>query len=164
MNKERYQKTMAWLGIHPKLTNFFILAEKFCELFVYIVYPTFLTYLAVHNRPLFLRSALICFIPFVLVSILRKVLNAKRPYEVYGISAAMKKDKKGNSMPSRHVFSAAIISVNFFFVFPIMGVVCGILALVMAALRVVLGVHFVRDVAAGALIGIAFGLLGNLIF
>ena len=86
MNKERYQKTMVWLENHPRLTKFFILTEKFCELFVYIVYPTFLTYLAYHNPPFFLRSTLICFIPFVLVSVLRKVLNAKRPYEVYGVS------------------------------------------------------------------------------
>lgn len=164
MNKERYQKTMVWLENHPRLTKFFILTEKFCELFVYIVYPTFLTYLAYHNPPFFLRSTLICFIPFVLVSVLRKVLNAKRPYEVYGVSAAMKKDKKGSSMPSRHVFSAVIISVNFFFVFPILGVICGILALIMAVLRVLLGVHFIRDVAVGALVGIVFGLLGNLIF
>lgn len=163
MNRERYLKTMEWLKAHEKLTKILIFTEKLCEILIYTVYPTFLIYLAATKNDYLLRSVLTCGIPFVLVSILRKGLNAKRPYEVYGIPAAMKKDKKGSSMPSRHIFSAAIISVSLYFIFPIFAYLCGLLALIMAVFRVLLGVHFIRDVLVGAIIGIVFGLLGSLI-
>ncbi|MBR6743535.1 MAG: phosphatase PAP2 family protein [Clostridia bacterium] len=164
MNRERYKKTMEWLIAHKRFTKTAIFTEKLCELAVYTIYPVFLLYLAVKGDEYFLRSALTCSIPFVLVSVLRKLLNAKRPYEVYGISAVMKKDKKGSSMPSRHVFSASIIAVSIFFVFPVLGIICGLLALIIAVERVLLGVHFIRDVLVGAVIGIVFGLAGSILF
>lgn len=164
MNRQRYEKTMMWLKAHERFTRFAVYTEKVSELLVYAIYPLFLLFLVIKGDGYFIRSVLTCGISFVLVSILRSRLNAKRPYEVYGIAAAMKKDKKGCSMPSRHVFSASIISVSIFFVCPLLSLVCAVLSVIIALLRVVLGVHFIRDVAAGALIGVGLGLFGSFIF
>ena len=64
-----------------------------------------------------------CGVPFILVSVFRRVLNAPRPYELlpfYNNEAPKK--KKGRSMPSRHVFSAFVIGTTLAFVNPFMGI------------------------------------------
>ncbi len=164
MNKERYLKTMEWLKSHEEFTKTLISVEKLFEIIIYAVYPAFLLHLVFADKERFLTSVLTCFIPFVLVSIFREKYNAKRPYEVYETAAAIPKDKKGRSMPSRHVFSATIISVSIFFSLPVLGVSCFLIALAIAFLRVFLGVHFIKDVVVGALVGLVFGILGSLIF
>ena len=51
------------------------------------------------------------FTSFILVSVIRKCIDAKRPYEKYNIKPLFVKDTKGESMPSRHVFSITIIAM-----------------------------------------------------
>ena len=48
---------------------------------------------------------------FVLLTLVRKWINQPRPYEAWEIIPLLDKDSAGNSMPSRHVFSATIISM-----------------------------------------------------
>lgn len=48
-------------------------------------------------------------VSFILVSVFRAKLNARRPYEVYQFQPLIPKDKCGNSFPSRHVFSIFVI-------------------------------------------------------
>ena len=48
---------------------------------------------------------------FVILSLFRKKINHSRPYETWNISPLLDKDSSGQSMPSRHVFSATIISM-----------------------------------------------------
>ena len=164
MNKERYLKTMEWLAAHKEFTKTLISVEKLFELIVYAIYPAFLMHVAFTNKDYFLTSTLTCFIPFVLVSIFRELFNAKRPYEIYEFPSAMGKDKKGRSMPSRHVFSATVISVSILFNLPVLGISVFLMAVAIALLRVVLGVHFIKDVLVGGLVGVTFGILGSLIF
>jgi membrane-associated phospholipid phosphatase len=100
--------------------------------------------------------------PFVLVTLLRRVIDLKRPYEVYGFYEEPPKDKKGRSFPSRHAFSAFSIGTLALRFLPIAGasvLFCGVL---LSVSRVLLGKHFPRDVIAGALIGIATSVLGML--
>ena len=40
---------------------------------------------------------------FVAVTILRKLIAAKRPYEIYGFTPLLQKDTRANSFPSRHI-------------------------------------------------------------
>lgn len=50
-------------------------------------------------------------IGFALLSAIRKRLNQARPYEKWAIQPLLDKDTSGKSMPSRHVFSATLISM-----------------------------------------------------
>lgn len=102
-------------------------------------------------------------VPFVLVSILRRIIDAPRPYELYDFYEKKPKDKKGRSFPSRHVFSAFVIAMLSFPSSPALGAALCVLGIALAVSRVLLGIHFIRDVAAGALIGILSGALGILI-
>ncbi|MBR5635380.1 MAG: phosphatase PAP2 family protein [Pseudobutyrivibrio sp.] len=105
------------------------------------------------------RSIVIPGVSFVLVSLFRKLLSAPRPYEVYGFTPALKKDTKGKSFPSRHVFSIIMVAITFLQVSPVIAVILFILGAVLAVIRVVGGVHFVKDVIAGAAIAIIIGII-----
>lgn len=106
------------------------------------------------------HCALVPGVAFVVVSVFRHIYNAKRPYEEMEIQPLIVKDKKGQSFPSRHVFSSFIIGMAMIQVYPLWGMVLLVLGVVLAFLRVVGGVHFTRDVVAGAAIGLLSGILG----
>lgn len=97
---------------------------------------------------------------FIVVSFLRKCIDAKRPYVKYNITPLIKKDKMGESMPSRHVFSITIIAMCWLYIYQPVGIVFFILTVILAILRVIAGVHFIRDVIAGIVAGIICGFIG----
>ena len=102
-------------------------------------------------------------IPFLLVSIARRIINARRPYEIYDFGIEIKK-KPGLSFPSRHVFSAFAIATALLFESLPLGICVFLCGAVLSAVRVLLGLHFVRDVLAGALLGVLGALIGTLVF
>ena len=97
---------------------------------------------------------------FALVSYLRERYDAPRPYELYDIDPIIVKDTHGKSMPSRHVASAVIIAFALAWIHLDWGVVAFAASAIVAFTRIVGGVHFPRDVAAGAGISLACGLIG----
>lgn len=99
-------------------------------------------------------------ISFVLLSIVRHMINAPRPYEVFDIEPIINKKTAGHSLPSRHIFSIFVISTTVFYYYPIAGVLIGLTGVALAMNRVMGGVHFIRDVVTGALTGIGCGLIG----
>ncbi len=99
-------------------------------------------------------------IPFVIVSIFRRVINAPRPYELYDFYERKPKEKRGLSFPSRHVFSAFIIATVSASVSIYLSVGLFLVGFALAASRVLLGIHFIRDVVAGALVGVIAGVVG----
>ncbi len=132
---------------------------------VYALYPLLLVYLAVYHltdkEPGFVPALLVPGISFVLVSIFRSWYDAPRPYEIPGAEPPLiKKDAPGKSFPSRHIFSIFVIAVTFFWVWPVPGILIGIAGILLAWSRVAGGVHFPRDVIAGALIGVFSGVIG----
>ena len=112
----------------------------------------------------FIKLALTLALPFLAITLLRKLINAPRPYELYDVYDTAPKNKKGSSFPSRHAHSAfAIGTLLCFFSLPL-GIILLALALLLSAARVLLGIHFVRDVLAGALTGVGTAIIGILIF
>ena len=99
-------------------------------------------------------------IPFFVVSFVRAAFDAPRPYEVYDFYKERPKERDGKSFPSRHAYSAFAIAVLSFFFSVYLGVVLSVLALLLCVARVLLGIHFIRDVVAGAAIGIVSGGIG----
>ena len=111
-----------------------------------------------------LKVILIALIPFVIVTLIRRLINAPRPYELYDFYEKKPKEKSGKSFPSRHVYSASVIAVLTLYVYPIVGGVLVFFAIALAALRVLLGIHFIRDVVAGSVVGALSAIIGVLIF
>ena len=102
------------------------------------------------------------FIPasgFVILSFLRKKINAPRPYEVWEIVPLLDRDSPGQSMPSRHVFSATIISMACLHASLTMGMICLTLSAFLGLVRVLGGVHFPKDVVAGYICALVWGVI-----
>ena len=109
------------------------------------------------------RMCLVCGIPFLAVTLLRKFVNAPRPYELYDFYILPPKDRRGRSFPSRHAFSIFCIGVCLCTIELALGIILLALGVLLCIARVLLGIHFVRDVIAGALIGVCSAALGILI-
>ena len=102
------------------------------------------------------------FIPasgFVILSLLRKKINALRPYEVWKIVPLLDRDSPGQSMPSRHVFSATIISMACLHASLSVGVILLVLSAFLGLVRVLGGVHYPKDVVVGYICGLMWGVL-----
>lgn len=143
-----------------KWINFLIKLNKSITYIVYLLFISLVVYLFFTERHVFYKVILTTSISFLLVSVFRRLINAKRPYEVMDIKPLINKDTKGNSFPSRHVFSVFIIATVYMYIYMPIGITLIILGIILAAVRVLSGVHFLRDVICGAIIGILFGALG----
>lgn len=134
--------------------------DKLITYVIFMSYPLMLSYLFFTHSPFLLQSVIVPALGFVLVSLFRKSYDAKRPYEVMGFTPIIKKETSGKSFPSRHVFSIFIIGMTYFQLDSNTGIMIFVMGLILATLRVFGGVHYIRDVVAGAITGIVFGAIG----
>lgn len=102
------------------------------------------------------------FIPasgFVILSLFRKKINTPRPYEEWDIKPLLDRDSPGQSMPSRHVFSATIISMACLHASLSVGVILLVLSALLGLVRVSGGVHYPKDVVVGYICGLVWGVI-----
>ena len=135
--------------------------NRFMTVVMPIVYLTLLT--TIYFREGFGKQVLIyVFIPasgFVILSLLRKKINAPRPYEVWEIIPLLDRDSPGQSMPSRHVFSATIISMACLHASLAVGVILLLLSAILGLVRVLGGVHYPKDVVVGYICALVWGVI-----
>lgn len=113
----------------------------------------------------FVSLVVMAAIPFCLVSLMRHFLNCQRPYESIDFAPFEKMRAErgaGKSFPSRHVFSAFLIGTLLFEYSVLLGVMTLLVGVYIAIERVLLGIHFIKDVTTGAAIGILSGAVGML--
>lgn len=164
MSDNFYIELNHYMLSHKKLSKTLVILCKALTLAFYIVYPVFLALFFYHFRFAALKLALVPLISLIIVSVIRALLNRKRPYEVLPITPLYNKKTCGKSFPSRHTFAIFIIIFSlFFFCSPVIFILLLLLGVIMALLRVLLGVHFIRDVLAGFLFAVFFAILGYII-
>lgn len=147
---------------HPLLVRFLKLCSSLAVafsvlLFLFLAHKTFSADVVCGAVTVFACGA-----AFILVSLARAWINAPRPYEICSIFDKPPKDKKGRSFPSRHAFSVFCIATASLPVMPILGAVALALGVVLSVSRVLLGIHFIRDVLTGGIIGVISGVLAAL--
>ncbi|WP_154863789.1 phosphatase PAP2 family protein [Streptococcus vestibularis] len=126
----------------------------------YLLFPIFISLVWLRNGWFVLfMTVLIMGGGFFLLSLGRSFYNRPRPYQTWDIQPLIKKDSLGKSFPSRHVFSATVIAMLALTLNPWLGGTMLFLAMALAFLRVLGGVHYPSDVLAGYVIGILVGLL-----
>lgn len=160
MTKEQYERWSAPFRRGAIRVKLLIMTDKAITGTVLFAYPALLAYLLSLGD--YRRFCFFILIPggsFLASSLFRSVYSAPRPYETLEIIPLISKETKGKSFPSRHVFSAFMIGMSFFFVIKPVGILILAAGMVMAYIRVIEGVHFPRDTAAGALLGILCGML-----
>lgn len=157
MYTQRYAKTTAWWRAHPQALRVLLAANKGLKYLGYAIYPLLLALLAVFDRHLLIPLFVIPLAGFIVVTVLRIIVNEARPYEAQDIEPLIHKDTQGKSFPSRHMYSMAVIAMAWLRWCVPVGVVLLLLLLVMGWIRVLGGVHYAHDVVAGAALGIAAG-------
>ena len=145
----------------PFLLSLLRTFNRFMTVVMPMIYLTLLavTYL---QQGLGKQVGIYLFIPasgFVILSFLRKKINALRPYEVWEIVPLLDRDSPGQSMPSRHVFSATIISMACLHASLTMGMICLTLSALLGLVRVLGGVHFPKDVLVGYICALVWGVI-----
>ena len=140
MNAEQYRAVIGWFNARPAAKKALRLVSRSAvALWPALVVPA---------------SA------FVVGTLVRKLIDRPRPYTALGFTPLFPKDKTGQSMPSRHCFSAAAIAGTAWYVLPPLGAVLAVLGVLIAISRVVTGVHYISDVLAGLAFGSVFAVLG----
>uniref|UniRef100_UPI004055B7CC phosphatase PAP2 family protein n=1 Tax=Agathobacter sp. TaxID=2021311 RepID=UPI004055B7CC len=162
MTKETYIRMTKPFRDNPKLAKCLHILNRLCTGGMYLAYPLLLAYLFWKKDAMLQKAILIPAISFVSLSFVRKWINRKRPYEAFEMPPVIPKKTKGNSFPSRHVFSSAMIAMTFLLLSPWnwLGMLFLGLSVILAAVRVLSGVHYISDVLAGLLTAIVCAIVG----
>ena len=160
MTAQRYQAIFDWFRARPAALRTLGYAQKISVLGVYLVYGAVLAVTLWQRSGQFWRVLAVPAAVYVLGTLLRAAINRPRPYEALNFTPLFPKDTKGQSMPSRHCFSAAAIAGTAWYVLPPLGAVLAVLGVLIAISRVVTGVHYISDVLAGLAFGSVFAVLG----
>ena len=159
MTAERYAKLSAPFRSRPWAVKGLRSANRALTLLCYICYPALLLWLLAYMDARLWGAVLVPAGSFVLVSLFRSKVNRPRPYEAMDIQPLIIKNTKGNSFPSRHVFSVFVIAMTWGWICPRVGAALMVVGVLVALIRVIGGVHYPSDVLAGAIIGILAGLI-----
>lgn len=149
MNEQNYQKLTAPLRRMKCGSALVKWVNRICTLVIFLSYPIFLLLRLMAQDERLLTFVGIPAAAFLLVSLIRRLLNFPRPYEKLAIDPLIHKETKGRSFPSRHVFSAALIALTVLTVYPVWGGCLVGVSILLALCRVLAGVHFPADVIAG---------------
>ena len=161
METSAYDKLAAPFVGHPKRITALRVSNHIVTAFMYVLYITTLIILFVNqNTRNLVLSVAVSASGFAIVTVFRNLLNVPRRYEVTGTPSLLGKTKPGKSFPSRHLYSAAVITMTALWLWPPVGIAALVVTVLMAVIRVVGGVHYVRDVAVGAAGGVIWAALG----
>ena len=109
------------------------------------------------------RALLVPAACFLVATALRPAIDRPRPYDYFDAPPVGRYRRgKGKSMPSRHTASAAAIACAAVYAFPgwPLGVCMALLCLLIAALRVLAGQHYLSDVLAALALSLVLSLIG----
>ena len=159
--QEWYDHVASNIKNKPFLLSLLRTFNRFMTVVMPMIYLTLLaiTYL---QQGLGKQVLMYVFIPasgFVILSFLRKKINAPRPYEEWDIKHLLDRDSPGQSMPSRHVFSATIISMACLHASLSVGVILLVLSALLGLVRVLGGVHYPKDVVVGYICALVWGVI-----
>ena len=175
MPPERYQKILHWLEAHPAVKRVVIFLNHWLPAIPFACYPVLIVLLNVQwfrllriglNRAaldfmqVIARAILVPGFVFIGGTLLRSKLDFPRPYEQPGFTPLVEKETKGRSFPSRHALSAAVLAAVWLYFYPVVGGIMIAVTVAICVLRVLAGVHFPRDVLAGAVLGFSLGIAG----
>ena len=157
--EQRYEQWAAPLRGRPGVVRALNIVNRGIVIVFYVVYALLFGWACVSDPWRLAPLVGVTAVGFVAVSFFRRRFNAPRPYECCAIAPLIARDGAGKSFPSRHAFSAFAIAASWFAASAPVAVVLLVAAVVLAVCRVLGGVHFPRDVVAGAFIGSATGAL-----
>lgn len=159
MNKASIKELVKKVNSSLKIKTIFTVFCGLVSVFAVLVF----IYMLLHFIKVSWLSALKYIItlgfPFLLVGIIRRLIKAPRPYELYDFFEKPPRVGVKDSFPSRHAFSVFALGTLCLFISPILGILMLVFGALLCFCRVAEGIHFIRDVLAGALIGVISALI-----
>lgn len=159
--QEWYEKRKSSLLRYPQLLQLMRVFNRMMTVLMPVAYVTLLgtNFISKGLGKEFATYIMVPAVGFVLLTLVRKWINQPRPYEAWEIVPLLDKDSSGNSMPSRHVFSATIISMACLHASLPAGLVLLFSSALLGLVRVLGGVHYPKDVLVGYACGLIWGIL-----
>ena len=164
MTADRYRAVIGWFNARPAAKKLLRAVSLGSVAAVYLLYAGLAVLMMLRGNSLLWPLLAVPAVVLVLGTALRRAINRPRPYETLGFTPLFPKDTKGQSLPSRHCFSAACIAVAAIPVSPAAAAVLAGLAVVIALTRVLCGVHYISDVLVGLVFGAAASRLGLILY
>ena len=159
--QEWYDKRKSSLLRHPQLLQLMRVFNRMMTVLMPLVYMILLgtSFISKGLGQDLAAYILVPALGFVLLTLVRKWINQPRPYETWEIIPLLDRDSPGQSMPSRHVFSATIISMACLHASLSVGVILLVFSALLGLVRVLGGVHFPKDVVVGYICGLMWGVI-----
>lgn len=160
--KDNYIKRMEYIKAHKGLRTVLTVTNLGLSGIIFAGYTLLLIYLLVQRDKTLAMAIIVPLDSLIIMSVFRFFVNRPRPYEAYDTTPALSKATKGNSFPSRHVFSVVIIAFTCFAVgpTPALGIFLLLCGVAIGVIRVIGGVHYLSDVLAGAGVAVLLGVIG----
>jgi len=159
MTAKQYEKISAPFRSENR-TKWLKITNKLVTALGFTAYPLLLIYLYMTATEKLFAAVTIPASGFMLLTLVRKKINRPRPYVSLDINPIIHKDKQGNSMPSRHVFSMTMIAASWYIASPVICAVLMVFSVILALIRVIGGIHYPSDVIAGALCALVWAVIG----
>ena len=157
ISTETYKSIVGFFKRNKPCNIVLKLCYNFLPLIMFVSYGILIVYMFFSDIKIFARITLSPLTVFAIVTFFRKIFNRPRPYEKFATMSVFGKNKKGESMPSRHTACAFIIAMAFMYVSIPLGIAYLIISTLIMISRVLAGVHFISDVIAGMAISLLYG-------
>ncbi len=149
MYKERYERLKAWVTHNKLRYALFRVVYSGLPAVVFAVYTIMAIYLITVGSDKIVMFLTVPGVMFVTLSAARKIIDRPRPYVKYNTEPIIHKNKNGESFPSRHTASAAAVACAIMYINIPLGAAAMAAAVLIGMSRVVGGVHYISDAAAG---------------
>ncbi len=157
ISTETYKSIVGFFKRNKPCNTVLKLCYNFLPFIMFASYGILIVFMFFSDIKIFARITLSPLTVFAIVTFFRKIFNRPRPYEKFATTSVFGKNKKGESMPSRHTACAFIIAMAFMYVSIPLGIAYLIISALIMISRVLAGVHFISDVIAGMAISLLYG-------
>ena len=151
--KNFYEYMLTLYNHHPRLKAIVIFIAKITPLISFLLYIMVLCFAFMYKSEVFLTIIIKPLIAFLIVTLLRKLINRARPFETYGFTPLVS-HSHGESFPSRHTLSSTIIGLVSFYVSPVIGTLGIINAILVSLSRLLTCVHYPNDIVSAIIVAV----------
>lgn len=155
---------------HPSLVRGLRAANRALTCLGYASYALLLVTVALLDASLLAECIIVPGASFLIVTALRALIDEERPYARMGYAPIIDKTTTGRSFPSRHAFCMFMIAASWLDLavkthgalgaVDALAIILFASAVLLGTIRVVAGVHYLKDVIAGAAIALVLAHIG----
>ena len=146
-----YLKLNIYLHNHHTYKKIISFLEKYLTALFIFIYPCMIIYLIKIKSPLLLITLIKPLSGLITVKCMRKVLNRPRPFEILPLTPAVFHNR-GESFPSNHTFSGAIISLMCLPLSLPLSIILFLMTILIGITRILCGLHYISDIIAAFII------------